>query len=152
MVVAWFLVSGLTTPLRLNPLRLMASLDGAPPPDVKTGKSFLSQVKNLCHECGEQQQRLEWDEYFGSMALLASARSPCERLHVGCVLVRDRRVLSRATKECFNGTSTRVCSDRWSQNTHSPYEDLRRDDHPSQHHMSSETEWETEPKIQSLQR
>lgn len=40
------------------------------------------------------QPRPSWDEYFMSMALLISSRSPCERLHVGCVLVKDNRVIS----------------------------------------------------------
>ena len=38
--------------------------------------------------------RLEWDEYFMSIALLASCRSPCERLHVGSVIVKDNRLIS----------------------------------------------------------
>lgn len=38
--------------------------------------------------------RMSWDEYFSTMAELASKRSPCERLHVGCVLVRENRIIS----------------------------------------------------------
>ena len=38
--------------------------------------------------------RLSWDEYFMSTAFLISSRSPCERLHVGCVLVKDNRIIS----------------------------------------------------------
>jgi len=38
--------------------------------------------------------RIDWDEYFMSMALLISVRSPCNRLHVGCIIVNDRRVIS----------------------------------------------------------
>ncbi|KAJ1446743.1 cytidine deaminase-like protein [Pelagophyceae sp. CCMP2097] len=37
------------------------------------------------------------------MALLAGARSPCERLHVGCVLVKDKRVLSMGYNGFFSG-------------------------------------------------
>jgi len=37
--------------------------------------------------------RLDWDDYFISMAFLISARSACDRLHVGCVLVKDTRVI-----------------------------------------------------------
>ena len=40
------------------------------------------------------QERLSWDEYFISVAFLISSRSPCERLHVGCVLVKDKRIIS----------------------------------------------------------
>ena len=38
--------------------------------------------------------RIDWDSYFMSMAFLISSRSSCDRLHVGCVLVRDTRVIS----------------------------------------------------------
>lgn len=38
--------------------------------------------------------RIEWDDYHISTALLMSMRSPCHRLHVGCVLVRDNRLIS----------------------------------------------------------
>ena len=37
--------------------------------------------------------RLNWKEYFMSMALLASQRSSCSRLKVGCVIVSDNRVI-----------------------------------------------------------
>jgi dCMP deaminase len=38
--------------------------------------------------------RLNWDEYFMSIAFLASCRSPCERLHVGSVIVKNNRIIS----------------------------------------------------------
>jgi dCMP deaminase len=38
--------------------------------------------------------RLEWDEYFMSIALLASCRSPCNRLNVGSVIVKNNRLIS----------------------------------------------------------
>jgi len=38
--------------------------------------------------------RLDWDEYFMSIALLASCRSPCERLNVGSVIVKSNRLIS----------------------------------------------------------
>ena len=38
--------------------------------------------------------RLEWDEYFMSIALLASCRSPCQRLNVGSVIVKNNRLIS----------------------------------------------------------
>ncbi len=39
-------------------------------------------------------ERLNWDEYFMSIAFLASMRSPCQRLHVGSVIVKDNRLIS----------------------------------------------------------
>ena len=38
--------------------------------------------------------RITWDEYFINVADLASVRSPCERLKVGCVLVKNNRLIS----------------------------------------------------------
>jgi dCMP deaminase len=38
--------------------------------------------------------RLNWDEYYMETALLISRRSPCERLNVGCVLVKNNRIIS----------------------------------------------------------
>jgi len=38
--------------------------------------------------------RLDWDEYFMSIALLASQRSPCQRLNVGSVIVKNNRLIS----------------------------------------------------------
>lgn len=44
--------------------------------------------------------RASWDEYFGAMAALVATRATCPRLSVGCVLVRDRRVISTG----YNGS------------------------------------------------
>lgn len=38
--------------------------------------------------------RICWDEYFMSIATLAACRSPCNRLHVGSVIVKDNRLIS----------------------------------------------------------
>jgi dCMP deaminase len=38
--------------------------------------------------------RINWDDYFISNALLISCRSPCTRLHVGCILVKNNRIIS----------------------------------------------------------
>ena len=38
--------------------------------------------------------RIDWDDYFISTALLLSCRSSCKRLHVGCVLVNNNRIIS----------------------------------------------------------
>jgi len=38
--------------------------------------------------------RIEWDEYFMSIAVLAACRSPCKRLHVGSVVVKDKRIVA----------------------------------------------------------
>lgn len=38
--------------------------------------------------------RLDWDPYFMSIALLASQRSPCTRLKVGTVIIKDKHLIS----------------------------------------------------------
>ena len=38
--------------------------------------------------------RLSWEDYFMSTALLISCRSSCNRLHVGCVLVKNNIIIS----------------------------------------------------------
>lgn len=48
----------------------------------------------ICQITKQNSERLNWDEYFMSIALLASCRSPCERLHVGSVIVKNNRIVS----------------------------------------------------------
>ena len=36
--------------------------------------------------------RLSWDEYFKEIVSVTKNRSPCERLKVGCILVKDKRI------------------------------------------------------------
>jgi len=55
---------------------------------------MLSQINNLVENNTE---RLEWDDYFMSIALIASQRSPCKRLNVGSVIVKDGRLISMGT-------------------------------------------------------
>ncbi len=50
--------------------------------------------KNLQNIIDNVNDRIDWDDYHISTALLMSMRSPCHRLHVGCVLVRDNRLIS----------------------------------------------------------
>ncbi len=38
--------------------------------------------------------RLSWDEYFMSIAILASKRSSCSRLNVGCIIIKDNRIVT----------------------------------------------------------
>ena len=43
--------------------------------------------------------RLTWDQYFSKICKVTSERSPCERLKVGCVLVKNNRIISQG----YNG-------------------------------------------------
>lgn len=50
-------------------------------------------------------QRIDWDNYFMYQALLLSQRATCERLKVGAVLVRDNRVVSTGYNGSVSGDS-----------------------------------------------
>jgi len=72
-------------------------LPGTPP----AGAGFVAQVREIvAHLPGG---RPSWDEYFMAMALLISSRSPCERLHVGCVLVSSGEHKNRLVAAGYNG-------------------------------------------------
>ena len=44
-------------------------------------------------------KRPTWDEYFKEIVQVTASRSPCERLHVGCLFVKDNRIVSQG----YNG-------------------------------------------------
>lgn len=46
-----------------------------------------------------ERRRPTWEDYFTSLAVVTSTRSACERLQVGCVLVKDNRIVSQG----YNG-------------------------------------------------
>ncbi len=50
--------------------------------------------------CNPDWHRPSWDEYFLKLAMLASERATCPRMHCGCVVVRDRFVLATG----YNGS------------------------------------------------
>ena len=43
--------------------------------------------------------RPTWDEYYKAISIATKKRSPCERLKVGCVLVKNNRIISQG----YNG-------------------------------------------------
>ncbi|KAK3175027.1 hypothetical protein OEA41_002273 [Lepraria neglecta] len=63
---------------------------------LSTLHSALAQ-QNLANE---ERFRPNWDQYFMQLASLAAQRSNCMKRRVGCVLVRERRVISTG----YNGT------------------------------------------------
>lgn len=44
--------------------------------------------------------RINWSDYFLAIAKQAATRATCDRLHVGCVLVRDKCILATG----YNGS------------------------------------------------
>ena len=58
--------------------------------------------------------RPSWDEYFKDIVKITCTRSPCERLQVGCLLVKDNRIISQGYNGFLPGT---------------PHESIVRDNH-----------------------
>jgi dCMP deaminase len=63
--------------------------------------------------------RPSWDEYFVSISLLTKSRSNCIKRKVGCLVVKDNRILSLGyngtpinTKNCYEGGCKR-CMDQF---------------------------------------
>src|SRR5210317_1747734 len=48
----------------------------------------------------DRERRPSWDIYFLKLAMLVSERATCPRMHCGCVLVKDKRILSTG----YNGS------------------------------------------------
>lgn len=46
-----------------------------------------------------ERKRPNWNEYFAKIVWLTKERSPCHRLQVGCLLVKDNRIISQG----YNG-------------------------------------------------
>ena len=59
-------------------------------------------------------QPISWDNYFKEIVKVTSLRSPCERLHVGCLIVNNNRIISQG----YNGFLPGY-----------PHESIIRDDH-----------------------
>lgn len=71
----------------------------------------LNKIYQTVHSLND---RLDWNEYFMSLALLISSRSPSKRLKVGSVIVKDNRVISSG----YNGFPSGA-----------PHESIMRDGH-----------------------
>ncbi len=59
-----------------------------------------SQRKGTLTSKGRATMRKSWDAYFMDIARQVATRSTCDRKHVGCVLVVDRRIISTG----YNGS------------------------------------------------
>lgn len=49
-------------------------------------------------------KRLDWDEYFMTIAQVVASRATCDRKHIGAVIVRDRVILSTGYNGSIAGT------------------------------------------------
>jgi dCMP deaminase len=58
------------------------------------------------------EERISWNDYFMKAATLASVRSPCDRLKVGCVIVKNNRLISMGYNGFLAGTEHKSIA-RW---------------------------------------
>lgn len=52
-------------------------------------------------------ERPSWEEYFSEITKTTAKRSPCHRLQVGCVLVKDKRIIATGYNGFLPGTKHR---------------------------------------------
>lgn len=64
---------------------------------------MFNQLCQLIKENNSINDRLDWNQYFMSIALLASQRSPCRRLKVGSVIVKNNRIVSMGYNGYISG-------------------------------------------------
>ena len=48
-------------------------------------------------------ERPSWNQYFAEIAKVTSTRSSCNRLHVGCILVKDNRIIAQGYNGYLSG-------------------------------------------------
>lgn len=63
----------------------------------------MSNIERIESSVNSFNSRLSWDEYFMSVSLLISSRSSCDRLHVGCILVNNNRIISSGYNGFLSG-------------------------------------------------
>lgn len=51
----------------------------------------------------EKETRPTWNEYFKEIVQVTAKRSPCKRLNVGCILVKDNRIISQGYNGFLSG-------------------------------------------------
>ena len=71
------------------------------PIDVRKNRQLTLDNMKLHRELEKLKQsaialddRMDWHNYFSALCILVSTRSSCNRLHVGCVIVKDNRIIS----------------------------------------------------------
>ena len=63
----------------------------------ESDNNILEEIKNNNNTINNL--RPSWDEYFKQITYLVSTRSSCEKLHVGCLFVKDNRIIAQG----YNG-------------------------------------------------
>ena len=72
----------------------------------RSSPRFMSMTKDARRQRSPPpEERISWDDYFMKAATLASIRSPCDRLKVGCVIVKNNRLISMGYNGFLAGTN-----------------------------------------------
>jgi len=87
--------------------RLILSLDF-------NDETFIDKVKNIVNK---QESRINWREYFMTLAYVASVRSPCQKIKVGSIIVKDNRVISMGYNGFPSGCSHELFKNKNKQNS-----------------------------------
>ena len=67
--------------------------------------SIMSKEKEKENTGNIVQPRPDWNTYFKEIVKVTSTRSPCDRLKVGCILVKDNRIISQGYNGFLPGCS-----------------------------------------------
>ena len=75
------------------------------PRALRSSPRFMSMTKDTKRQRSPpSEERISWNDYFMKAATLASVRSPCDRLKVGCVIVKNNRLISMGYNGFLAGT------------------------------------------------
>ncbi|GAB1490127.1 ComE operon protein 2 [Opitutaceae bacterium] len=70
---------------------------------LSSSAGVSSPIDLIADAAARFESRPSWDDYFMATAVLISTRSPCERLHVGCVIVSGGERKNRIIAAGYNG-------------------------------------------------
>lgn len=70
----------------------------------KSIKSDENPISNIITSIKNMGVRPSWDQYFVTISHLISQRSSCDRLHVGCVIVKNNRIVTTGYNGFIAGT------------------------------------------------
>ena len=70
----------------------------------QSANNIKEEIKTNNNQSNNQINKLRptWDEYFKQITYLVSTRSSCEKLNVGCLFVKDNRIIAQG----YNGYIT----------------------------------------------
>ena len=66
----------------------------------------MSDMKDMKEEI-EDKERPTWNDYFKEIVQVTAKRSPCNRLNVGCIFVKDNRIISQGYNGFLSGCEHR---------------------------------------------